>query len=404
MGLYAFVRAPEDRELARRLSLEWLAQYTNLPAGVESELVDVLADAGEVDPLRQIARLRADQGYADDAHRRNWQAVGLLVDFNATALALGEIPEGEKDLLWHIRHRLHGDWPQSRLTPSVSAQQVGWIIRQFRGLWPEVERPSGVTSGDTNPWDATNFLELLINQMASDPSEAATVELAALSTAPEDGYTAYIRYAADQQRRARREINFLGVTLERLKAVIEDGPPQSAADLLAIIRFALARLQRELRGSDTDTVTKYYCDDGRPRDEDTCTDRLIEDIQHLLAPYGIGRIPQRDMPAGKRADIVFTIGELALPVECKSQWNTTLWTAASAQLDARYLRDWRADDTGLYLVYWYGPNVVDKYRLKAPPTGVPQPSSPVELRTLLIERISAERRGSIAIEVLDLTR
>ena len=50
------------------------------------------------------------------------------------------------------------------------------------------------------------------------------------------------------------------------------------------------------------------------------------------------------MPTDKRVDVLFTIGESALPVECKGQWNTSLWSAAGNQLDAFYLRDWRVQD------------------------------------------------------------
>lgn len=402
-GLYAFVRTPEDRELASRLSKEWLTLYADLPVEVELELLDALADANEFETLQRLASLRAEHGYADDEHRRNWQALGMLVDFDATATTFGEIRDEEKDFLWHIRHRLRGDRFQSRPTPTVTVQLSAWVIRQFRHLWPYTESPN-YSWGNTNNWDATDFLQFLIKRLGSDPTEAAGIELAALIADREDEYSPFLRHAAAQQRRVRREINFPGVTIEQLMSVIEDRAPQSTRDLLAIIRYALERLQSELRGSDTDAIAKYYQDNGRPRIEDWCTDRLIEDIQRLLPPYGIERIPQRDMPAGKCADIVFTIGELELPVECKGQWHKDLWTAACTQLDTLYLRSWRSQDTGLYIVYWFGPHVAREKRLQAPPPGVPTPTTAAELRTLLIERLPPERRGSIAVEVLDLTR
>jgi hypothetical protein len=404
MGLYAFLRAPADQALAARLAQEWLVRFPNLPLGVESELVDALADAGAFDALRALAHARANAGYSDEQHRRTWQAVGLLVDFEATAAAVGTVAEDEKSLLWHLRQRLAGERPRERPMPLVTAQQLAWVIRQFRSHWPSTRRPTGVTSGDTNPWDAAEFLELLINRLGGDPSDAATAALEGLIANSQDSYTDLLRYAADLQRRARREANFPGITLDQLKAVIEKRQPQTTGDLLAIIRWAITRLQMELRGSDTDRVGKYYRDDGRPRDEDSCTDRLIEDIHALLSRYDIGRVPQRDMPAGKRVDIAFTSGDLSLPVECKGQWNASLWTAPQTQLEQLYLRDWRAQDRGLYIVYWFGAAVSGAYRLKGPPHGVTRPSTAEALRLALIDRLPPERRGSIAIEVLDLTR
>jgi hypothetical protein len=101
---------------------------------------------------------------------------------------------------------------------------------------------------------------------------------------------------------------------------------------------------------------------------------------------------------------VFARGDLALPIEAKGQWNKALWTAATDQLDALYLRDWHAQGRGIYLVFWFGDATAKQYRLKPPPEGSPRPTTPAELRSLLEETIRPERRGAITIVVLDLTR
>jgi hypothetical protein len=401
-GLYGFGRSSADRELAHRLSIEWLRRYPDLPVGIESELIDVLANSGDLAVLRELQRQRTERGFADDEHRRTWEAVGVLADFDVTAQALGTISEAESSLLWHVRDLIYGGRNRGQPVSSLTAPALAWVVRQFRPLWPKKHPPEG-WNGDTNPWDAAEFLELLIKRLATDLSDVAAAELAALAAAPEDSYTDSLRYAADQQRKSRRETKFSGVTLDRLKDVVEARAPRTTDDLLAVVRYAIRRLQKELRGSDTDTITKYWQDNRHPHDEDYCTDRLIEDIQRLL-PYGISRIPQRDMPNNKRADIVFTIGDAALPVECKGQWNKALWTAAGDQLDAYYLRDWHSQDRGVYLVYWFGPSVDSNFRLKTPPTGVVRPATAAELLQKLQECVAPARRGSIAIEVLDLTR
>jgi hypothetical protein len=402
VGLYSFVRTAADRALATRLAIEWLRRFPDLPLSVEIELVDALVDAGDYDGLREIGHQRAERGYVDDQRRRNWLAVALLTDFEATKAALGTIATEERNVLWHLRDRLRGG--RERPVPKIGAGTLAWIIEEFRGLWPKEDRPSGVSTGNTNAWDAANFLQQLINRLESDCSDEAAILLEKLKAGPEDGYTPALRYAFEQQRSARREINFPGVTLDRLKDVVEARPPKTTDDLLVIIRHALRRLQKEVRGSDTDTVLKYWNDHDQPRDEDRCTDALIEDIMRLLPSYGIVRVPQADMPAHKIADILFMIGDAALPVECKGQWNAKLWTAATNQLDAFYLRDWRAQDRGIYLVYWFGAGVGSNFSLKMPPGGVARPTTAGELRDCLTECLPPARRGSIVIEVLDLTR
>lgn len=403
-GLYAVVRGEAHLDIKIRLVKEWLQLYPEMATGVEAEMIDLLADAAEYPALAGLACARAARGYTDDEHRRNWLAVALLTNFEESVKVLGDVESSERSLLWHLRHRVRGERRQDGPVPNVPVELLMWMVKQFRWLWPRVARPIGVTTGDTNPWDACDFILALIHRLEVNSSPEAAHALEELAAGSEDGYTLDLRHAADRQRQARREIGFPGVTLDRLKDVVEARPPKTTDDLIAVVRFALKRLQLELRGSDTDTVVKYWTDEGQPRNEDRCTDLLIEDIMRLLPPYGIGRTPQADMPNSKRADILFTIGTAALPVECKGQWNPKLWSAAGDQLDDFYLRDWRSQDRGIYLVFWFGPNVAPSSRLQGPPAGHLRPTTPEQLGDQLIESLSAERRGRIAVEVIDLTK
>lgn len=400
-GLYELAREEADRELAARLAVEWLQRFPDLPIDVELELMDVLAKSCKFQVLREEGQKRGARGFVNDEQRLNWWAMWwFLGDFDDEQV----VSEEDRNLIWHLRHRLNRGIGKQYPSPNVGAPALAWVVREFRRLWPKVERTSGVMFGESNARDAVEFLQSLINQLGSDTSDEAVASLEALKAEPEDGYTPALLYAISQQRSTKREVNFPGVSLNRLRDVVQSRPPASTDDLSAVICDTLRRLQSELRGNDTDTVVKYWCDDGTPRGEDFCTDRLVEDIMRLLPPFGISRTPQADMPNNKRADILFSIGDASLPIECKGQWNSTLWTAAGDQLDAFYLRDWRSQDRGVYLVYWFGAEVANKFRLKGPPQGVSQPKTPEELRKLLTACLPPARRGSIAIEVLDFTR
>ncbi|SDC78757.1 hypothetical protein SAMN05444678_105238 [Sphingomonas sp. YR710] len=403
-GLYSFARTEADKMLARRLAAEWLGRFDRLPAEVELELIDLLAFGGDFATLTNIGRSRAQAGFADEIRRWQWRAVGLLTDFPAMASDIGMLGADDRDFLWSLRHRLQGSRMEERPFTELAPEILAWMFEQFRPHWPRAERPNTVTMGDQNAWDASDFLAVLINCLESDISPEAAQAMARLGEAPEDGYSVSVRYAAEQQRRARREVNFPGVSLDQLQDMIEARPPRTTDDLLIVVQHAIARFQRELRGSDTDVVNKYWRDNGQPRLEDECTDRLIEDLDRLLFPFGVGRAPQTDMPQGKRADITFSVGSAALPVECKGQWNPALWRAADEQLGALYLRDWRASGRGLYLVFWFGPDVDTAYRLKAPPDGAPRPQTADEARSLLLAHLPTARRSCISVEVLDLTR
>jgi hypothetical protein len=403
-GLYAFAHSARDQDLSRRLATEWLERYPDLPNQVETELTDILLRAGDLSALQRLYPSRLDRGLGAHEHTRRWQALALLSDFAAMAPKLSPVAIENRDLLWFLRDCLGSERRKSRSSIEIGPDILAWIVEQFRALWPNERAPAGGWSGDTNPWDATEFIVSIADRLASDTSDASVALLQSLAKSQQDSYTAHLLYVCDQQRRTRREINFRGISLARLFDVLQARPPRTTDDILSIVLYALDRLQSQLRGNDTDTVNKYWRDDGTPRDEDTCTDLLIEDIERLFPRLGIGRVPQRDMPAEKRADIVFTAANAALPIECKSQWNKTLWTAAHAQLDTLYLRDWQTQDRGLYIVYWFGSDVPRHRRLRVHPARAAQPKTPDELRRQLVEALPPPRRGSIRVAVLDLSR
>lgn len=123
--------------------------------------------------------------------------------------------------------------------------QLEWLVQVFRLLWPYANRPAGVTSGDDNPWDATQLLEWAVFQIAKDPSDRATRILRALRDAPDDGYTGTIQSAIATQRRSRLEANFTAPPLATYKAILCDsGQPQNAADVRENVSRETARRQR----------------------------------------------------------------------------------------------------------------------------------------------------------------
>jgi hypothetical protein len=164
--------------LAAKLAAEWLTEFPDLRASSESELIDPIADAGQYDLLREFAarRLQAD---LDPERRSLWLAVQFLVAFAEFESSAPQ--EIDRKLIWHLRHRLGGDRHEGRAVPVTKPNQLAWAVRQFRVLWPMATRPSGVTAGNQNEWDGADFLQALINRLASDTSDDAGEELARLN-------------------------------------------------------------------------------------------------------------------------------------------------------------------------------------------------------------------------------
>jgi hypothetical protein len=83
-----------------------------------------------------------------------------------------------------------------------------------------------------------------------------TVELAwkQLVDAPSDGYTPAFAHLLAQHRRRVREERFRGITISEFRSGMRDEPPQSSAQILAVVQTALTKLQRKLFGGNTDLI------------------------------------------------------------------------------------------------------------------------------------------------------
>lgn len=408
-GLYRFVRTESERPLSSKLSREWLERHPNLSHDIEHELASALiapveAEGERLDGLRAIAKARLSAMSQDSDRYRYWRGIQYGFDFDEAVKAFPEPAKLDRKWLWHLSQTFYNRFGDKygRLSPSL--EQLEWLVQVFRLLWPYANRPAGVTSGDDNPWDATQLLEWAVFQIAKDPSDHASRILRALRDAPEDGYTGTIQSAIATQRRSRLEANFTTPPLATYKAILCDsGQPQNAADVQAIVLSELAFLQERLRGDALNPVNNFYDDAGKPRDENACRDQMLIALGPAL-PFNIQIPPEVAMPQGNRSDGAFSFGDISVPLECKGQWHKDVWNAAATQLDRFYSIEHKAAKKGIYVVFWFGADAPPGKRLKLPPHGAPKPDSALDMQLALQALLPIERRADIAIVVLDLTR
>ncbi|WP_247894705.1 NACHT domain-containing protein [Azospirillum argentinense] len=399
-GLYKLVHDADWQATGGALAAGWLTAYPNVPENVELELVDCLTHAGAVTPLAAIAATRASGVYRNFDHMLSWLAIEALVRFDKVRPDIQGIGAEHPHFIWSLRNRFQFERGNAEIPVTVA--QAKWIISEFRQVWPyAVLRGSG--SGDTNPYDATDFLRGLIGRLANDTGDESTEALGALAAEPADTYSELILHMAAEQRQKRAEEAFEPLPPVRLKELLTEGPPSNADDLKSLVLEELKIAQAKLTGDDLDQVCDFWGDDGVPYDENRCRDRLAAMIGPELTRYGVQRVTEADMPKSKRADLAFACGALQLPMEVKGQWHREVWDAATGQLDARYLIDWRSGQRGIYCVLWFGnlPTASGR-RLRLPPNGLGAPATPEEMARMLVDRIPEARRMLIDVVVLDL--
>jgi hypothetical protein len=400
-GLYKLKNEPEWHEVGGALAAEWLQTYPNLPENVELELIDCLISAGKHDLLRGIAQQRNKGVFRSFEHMLAWAAVDVAVRFDDVASELQDIGQHNPEFIWYLRNRILPEH-RGRMLP-LSISQREWIISQFRQQWPYATL-NGQGTGDTNPYDATNFLRSLINALADDVTSGASDAMRHLSNQPRDSYTDLIQHMAAQQNQKRAETAFEPLSAQALAALLSDEQPANIDDLKHLVLEEIAVAQAKLRGEDIDQLRDFWTDAGIPRDENRCRDRLAAIIGPELNRYDVQRITEADMPNNKRVDLAFSRGEMQLPTEIKGQWHDEVWDAASHQLDELYLIDWRSQQRGIYCVLWFGeqPSKTGR-RLKPHPDGLASPATPDQMRAIIVERIPESRRPMIDVVVLDLS-
>lgn len=400
-GIYMLAHDPAWQATGGTLAAEWLTTFPDVPESVEAELVDCLTHGGAFDALRDLAEARAQTVLRNFDHMLSWLAIDVLVRFDSVQPHLRGIGRRTPEFIWFLRNRFQFERRGGMLPLTVT--QAEWIVAEFREQWPYATF-EGSSSGNTNAYDATDFLRALISRIADETSFDASEALRRLIDGPDDSYTALIRHMAAEQRQKRAEEGFSAVAPGELAALLDDKPPGNIEDLKVLVLEEMNITQLKLLGDDLDSVAVFWTDEGIPRDENWCRDRLAGMIGPELARYDIQRITEVDMPKTKRADLAFARGAMQLPIEVKGQWHKDVWDAATGQLDMRYLIDWRSEQRGIYCALWFGDlPTASQRRLRAHPDGLPAPESAEAMHRMLIDRIPDARRALIDVVVFDFT-
>lgn len=383
--------------LSGRLAIEWMERFPQLPETVEAELLGCAGRHGSRDAIQAFAITSRIRLHRDYEMMLTWLSLDFLVDFEACEEELAAAAGEDREFLWFIRNRVSGERDDPDLRLSIA--QRAFIIERFSHAWPQLRRPTGPGNGDTNPWDATEFIERMGYGLGGDPSPDATMALERLIGIAHPSYADALRHALALQRRGRRDHEYVPATLRQLRAIVENGLPESIDDMRAYFSDRIRDLNNRMRGSNTDMWQAYWAG-GKPQDENFCRNRLVEHISWQL-PQAIRFEPEMHMPGQKRADIAAIRNQFGLPVEIKGQWHPEIWTAPTEQLAARYTRDWHAEGRGAYVVLWFG--YIPGKNLPVHPDGLARPKTPAELRAQLVERLPESLRDVIDVYVIDVS-
>lgn len=407
-GLYGLLR---DERLARfrpAVLTELLRTFPNAGFNV---LEDMLQCALGTDEARAALFAIAEDVIdgeleVDESQMQLWQASAYLLDPAQHEARISSIQD--PTMVWRLRD-LSGSGRRSRvknpspLDLSVLSFLASYTARHF----PACEHPRNGWSGSQNPWDGTEFVRGMINQISTLTMPGATLVLQDFVTRPEfASYSDNVRHALANQRARRREAEYQQPDWPQTVDALSNGPPVSAADLHALLANQVRDANSRIGGNNADLYKLFWNEDSHrrlvsPKAEESCRDVLLDLMRPRVGPLGVTLEPEGHMAADKRADMVALCkGNLKAVAELKRDTHADLWTALSTQLDRLYARDPETSGFGLYVVFWFGSK--RKGSVPVGPKGQ-KPTTAAELEAMLKASVSEQAKERLDVVVIDVS-
>lgn len=250
--------------------------------------------------------------------------------------------------------------------------------------------------------DAADAVRRLLDHLASLAAAEATDALGQLAAnVALSRWQPEVQHALTNQLATRREAEFRHASVAQVLATLDGAKPANAADLAALVADGLTTLAGRVAAGDTSDWRQYWNTEGKrvtePKYEELCRDALLSDLRQDL-PSGLAATSEAVHAGDRRADILVSFKDFAVPVEVKRSCHPHLWKAMHTQLIGSYANHPAAQGHGIYLVFWFG-----RDRCQLPPDGSQKPRTADELAARLRETLTPEQRRKITVIVMDVS-
>lgn len=397
-GMNALTRQPSATGVLSTALARLLTEQDSLSA---ETLRSMLLAASRVLGKGQIAELcrvaLGGESIADDV-RQLWQLLQFLNSPTTHQPPLTESADAKQvnDLLNLLDQFERTD----RDEPAENRRTIACFIIELAGPLSTPDR-----EGSRN---LSHTVHGSINRLSSYPEIEAATALRTLIENPKlHAWQASLRHALSQQTRLRCDRDFVHPSSRSIHAALAGGPPVNAADLFAIAKEELRRLQADLHSTNTTGWKEYWNRDqyGKPTEaliENECRNHLLERLKDRLVPYQIAAaMPEAQSAEGTRVDILMLSGAgYNLPIEAKRHFHDAIWSAASSQLQG-YATAAGADSFGIYLVFWFGNDYEQTPKV---PEKSAKPDSAIQMETMLTEGLPEKLRPFTEVIVFDVSR
>jgi predicted NACHT family NTPase len=405
-GIHELLTDPAFQSNRIDIVLDLLREFPN----ADPYRVDELLNAAAKRPAAHartlaLARSLLAGTTLSERQRDLWLATAYVLSPSEFENAITQRAAAQPGFIFDLRDKSgFADHAQPSHTPLAMLEFLTTLAGR---LYPEAPFPSEGWNGDSNPWDAAQWVRSLISTLSASPSRAATEVLERLTANTAlSSYQPHLLHALANQRQRRRDAEYDRPDWRQTIAALENGRPATAADLHALLVTHLRDLKHRIARTNTDIFKGFWNLDqharpSNPRPEEACRDHLVDLIRPSLQPLGITVEPEGHMVADKRADISVTVPSVKILCELKRDYHAEVWTAIQGQLERFYTPDPEAKGFGVYGVFWFG----DKRPtpIPAPPGGRSRPKTAAEMEQMLVDLIPQDMRKRIAVFIIDVS-
>ena len=394
------------------LPLEWLFVFPQMSESALKQLFDLAAEHSDIGNVTKLIELRCAElsqlsnGIDDERLSRQrdfWFVRGFFFAFEKTKYAW-EMFFTEAETIF-LFQRIFGfrfynhpvGWP------SLNAHQISWLLLTYIDAWPKVPLPNMYGMDSPKEEKAYRFIGDLCSFFGKcDAREVIEKIDALLDDQRFNDLRPGLLNTKALGRRALNHAEFTPPSTETVVDFLDRNLVATAEDFRAHIVEEFIRLESRLRNEETTPLDAYYKNDGKPVTENDACNRLVERLRDRFAALDTTIQIEHHMVNERRCDITFSKsinGERKLiVVEVKGQWHAELFSAAADQLYNRYSCHPDADDQGIYLVLWFGSEILVAGRKRA------DIKSTSDLQKAIESKLADNLKTRINVLVLDLSR
>jgi hypothetical protein len=403
-GLRELLQEPAFEPYRPTFIIDLLRQFSNADPFRLGELLDAVTALPSIhqDYLHLAAPMISGAVAVDERQRDLWLVTAYLIAPSTYENAIVQRTAARSELVFDLRDR-SGFASHDQPAQMLPLPMLEFMASLTGRLFPSTPHPTGVWSGDTNAWDATEHFRKLINMISASPSAEATKVLERLEADPQLAtYKPDVLFALANQRQRRRDTEYDRPDWPKTVAAFGNRGPATLADFHALLVDQLRDLGHRIARANTDIFKQFwnldsYARPTEPRPEEACRDDVITLLKPSLNPLGIMVEPEGHMVAEKRADISGAMPGRKILCELKRDYHAEVWTAATGQLERFYAHDPEAKGFGIYVVFWFGAK--RPAEIPTPPNGVQRPRTAGQMEAMLQSMMPEDMRKRLAVIV-----